>query len=269
MKPTQLPVISVTSVTSALRTFTITKSPSDSVNTSFRVMLNDGIVRECGSGSIAMDVYGEVGDGGFDVELADRVASRYYFVYLIPASGDHTTLSGIMSQRAPSLGPLGYAIHRYIGTVKVDASHLVLYQQSAAGWFVYGPKNAGTIILLDGLGETASVDDQWNSIAADDAVYPTEVCESLLVRSVSWPRDTSSACDAECYLRSTKTAYAGSPVLAASTRAAQAHLARNMWHAHSTSILPIYGDTMKYWFDGGAEYRAIYVMGYRDKYLQT
>jgi hypothetical protein len=267
MKPTQLPTISVTSVTSALRTFTISKSPSDSINTAFRVMLNDGVVRECASGSIAMDVYGEVGDGGFDVELADRSASRYYFVYLIPASRDDTTLSGIMSQRAPSLGPIGYATHRYIGTVKVDASHYVLYQQSAAGWFIYGVRNAGTILLVTGPYAHAAIDDQWNSFAADDAAYPTEVCSSLLVKSVSWPH--YSYYSAECYLRSTKTAYAGSPVSDSSTRATQSTSSATGKYNYGTSILPIYGDTMKYWIDGGHDNRAIYVMGYRDKYLQT
>ncbi len=81
-------------------------------------VLQDGKRRTfAGTLSCALTVSG---DGGLNAAVV-RAVSTWYYVYLVPKSGDDTSLVLRVDTALPTVGPTGYTAWRYLGSFRTNA----------------------------------------------------------------------------------------------------------------------------------------------------
>ena len=77
-----------------------------------RVTLQDGVQRSF-TGTLLFDFANGVADLGLDA--GSEASSTWYYLYLVPSSGNNAILTLRASTSVPSTGPSGYSNFRYIG----------------------------------------------------------------------------------------------------------------------------------------------------------
>lgn len=98
------------------------------------VTLQDGKQRYC-SGTLTFDFANGVADLGLDTGA--EASSTWYYMYLVPKTGDDNQLSIRASVTMPSTGPTGYTNFRYIGPFYNNSSSQIynFHQRSANEFF--------------------------------------------------------------------------------------------------------------------------------------
>jgi len=101
-------------------------------------VLQDGKVRSF-SGTITFNPSTGVADGGLDA--GSEASSTWYYLYLVPSSGDDDVLAVRGSTADPDTGPSGYSEYQFIGAVRNDASSDILkFWQTDANEFTYSER---------------------------------------------------------------------------------------------------------------------------------
>jgi hypothetical protein len=112
----------------------ITVSPSPGEPTTVYQTLQDNKQRYV-TGSLLFDFANGVADRGLDE--GTEQASTWYYMYLVPESGNDNRLTVRASDNPPSSGPTGYTNFRYLGAFRNDGSSNIVefYQRSARTYY--------------------------------------------------------------------------------------------------------------------------------------
>lgn len=110
---TSLPILTHSGVSQV----DVAASPGN--NSTIRLTLQDDKQRTH-SGTVSFDPSTGVVDGGLDTGA--EASSTWYYLYLVPSSGDDNVLHVRGSVTPPTTGPTGYTNWRYVGAVYNDSS---------------------------------------------------------------------------------------------------------------------------------------------------
>jgi hypothetical protein len=129
---------------------TITVAAAPGEPSTVYLTLQDG-KRRSFSSTLTFNFANGAADLGLDE--GSEASSTWYYMYLVPKSGDDTLLTLRASDNAPSTGPAGYTNFRYIGAFRNDGSSNILsFTQVGANKFSYAAKQT----IYSGNGEVTN-----------------------------------------------------------------------------------------------------------------